>query len=379
MQPPIYLDYMSSTPLDQRVFDAMRPVLTSVHGNPGSDHFFGSKASDCVELARSQVAQVIGASAGEIIFTSGATESNNLAIKGAVDQYARKGKHLITTAFEHSAVKSCFEYLVTQGYEVTWLQPDSAGLISVASLAEAIRPDTILVSIMHANNEIGTVQPIKQIAACLKGKGILLHVDAAQSLGKISVDVNDLGVDLLSMSAHKFYGPQGVGALYVRSKPKIRLSCQLHGGGQENGLRSGTLPVHQIVGMGQACVLVDDCLALESKRLLFYRESLWDMLALCPAIVIHGCRQSRLPGAINFRLKGKTSQMMRAAFPELAMSSMSACAQKKVQPSHVLMAIGLTPAEASGSLRLSFGRQTTDVEFETVQALLSKRLASLVD
>jgi cysteine desulfurase len=368
---PIYLDYMATTPVDPRVCDDMVAVLRDMPGNAGStSHVYGWEAEQAVAKARAQVAALIHADAREVIWTSGATEANNMAIKGAALQYARKGRHLITSCIEHAAVLQCFRHLETQGFEVTYLSPDAKGLISPDQLQQALREDTILVSIMHANNEVGTIQPIAAMGQLLKGRGIVFHVDAAQSLGKIDIDVEAMGVDMLCASAHKCYGPKGVGMLYLRQNPRVRLLPLMHGGGQEHGLRSGTVATHQVVGFGSACALAKAKMHEESARLLSYRESLWDALVSLSQVQINGDRQQRLPGQLHFSVLGQQAEVMMKAMPGLALSSTSACQQEAAEPSHVLLAMGLTPVQAQGSLRLAFGRFSTEDDVATVKKTL---------
>jgi len=373
---PIYLDHMSTTPVDPRVADVMLSTLKSLPGNPSAHtHIYGWQANKAVEEAREQVAKLLSADTRSIVWTSGATEANNLAIKGAVAQYARKGKHLVTTAFEHPAVLACFQYLATQGFDVTTLNPDRKGMINPAQGRDAVREDTILVSVMHANNEIGTVQPIANIAEVLKGKGVSFHVDAAQSVGKIPIDVDEMGVDLLTASGHKCDGPKGVGMLYVRQKPRLRLQPQMHGGKQEQGLRTGTLHTQQMVGFGQASVLAMQKMNEESQRLLSWRNQLWDCLSDLPNVHMNGCREYHLPGHLHFTVANKDAEMLMKAMPELALSTASACQQEASEPSYVLSSIGLSAKQALSSLRLAFGRFTTQSEFDQVQSILKRALS----
>ncbi len=358
---PIYLDHTATTPVDPHIIDVLTRALHELPGNASSiDHVYGWQASQAVQHAREQLADLIGGDPKGVVWTSGATESNNLAIKGCIEHYCRQGKHLITSAIEHASVLQCFQYFSHQGYEVTYLKPDTQGLVHAEQVAQALREDTILVSIMHANNEVGTVQPITEIAEVLQDRGVVFHVDAAQSLGKIPVDIRAMGVDLLSVSAHKCYGPKGVGALYVRQQPRIRLQAQVLGGRQEQGMRSGTLATHQLVGMGESCTIAQSVMVEEAKRLQAWRDMVWDALESMPGVTVNGSRKHHLPGHLHFTVMGKDNAMLINAMPELALSRGSACQQEAAEPSHVLRAMGLSAQQAQSSLRLAFGRFTTE-------------------
>lgn len=363
---PIYLDYMATTPVDPRVVEAMLQYLgpNQHFGNAASHHYYGRMAAVGVEKARAQVAHLIGATEEEVLFTSGATEANNLAIIGAATFYQRKGRHMVTMASEHASVLDTFKYLEKQGFEVTYLKPNLSGLLAVSELEQALRDDTILVSIMQANNEIGVIQDILSFGKLIRSRGIIFHVDAAQSLGKIPIDLYSLPVDLMSFSAHKIYGPKGIGALFVRHSPRIRLNPITFGGSQEGGVRSGTVATHQVVGLGEACYLVGQNLQEEISRLLHLRQCLWDGIKHLPGIELNGSLESRLPGNLNFRFKGLDHQALWVALHSIAFSSASACSASKDQPSHVLQSIGLNSIEAQSAIRLSFGRFTTLSEIE---------------
>nr|WP_029489001.1 IscS subfamily cysteine desulfurase [Fluoribacter dumoffii] len=364
---PIYFDYMATTPVDPLVVERMIRYLgpDGDFGNPSSTtHEFGRVAALAVEQARTQVAQSIHASAQDIVFTSGATEANNLAIIGAAHFYQNKGKHLVTMSTEHKAVLDSFNRLEKDGFTVTYLRPEPNGLLNLERLVEVLRPDTILVSIMHVNNEIGVIQDIGAIGTLLRDKGIIFHVDAAQSAGKLPIDLTQLSVDLMSFSAHKNYGPKGIGALYVRHKPRIRLQPQSFGGGHEGGLRSGTLATHQIVGMGEAFALAESVREVEQSRLLKYRHYLWDGIKHLPGIQLNGDKQKRIAGNLNISFAGLDGDSLLLALNELAVSSTSACSSASIQPSYVLREIGLSDELAQNSIRLSIGRFTKEEEVE---------------
>ncbi len=367
MRFPIYLDYMATTPVDPRVVTAMMSCLEmSGHfGNASSlSHSYGHSAALVIEHARAQVASLIHADPQEIIWTSGATEANNLAIKGAARFYKRKGKHLITCKTEHKAVLDTCAQLQREGFEVTYLQPLSNGLIDLNQLKGAIRDDTLLVSIMHVNNETGVIQDIAAIAELTRARGILFHVDAAQSAGKIPIDLSSMQVDLMSFSGHKIYGPKGIGALYVRRNPRVRLEPLMHGGGQEQGLRSGTLPTHQIVGMGEAFHLAQQEMVEESKRILELRQRLWQGIQRLGDVHVNGDLQQRLPGNLNVSFAGVEGESLLLSFKDLAVSSGSACNSASIEPSYVLRALGLNDALAHSSIRFSMGRFTTRAEID---------------
>lgn len=362
-----YFDYMATTPMDPQVIEAMSECL-GIDGNfanPASNHGLGLKAAQAVDLARRQVADAINASPEEIVWTSGATESDNLAIKGAAQFYQRKGKHLITMHTEHKAVLDCFKFLESDGFEVTYLSPKSDGLIDLEVLKQALREDTILVSIMHVNNEIGVIQPIADIAAILKEKGIVFHVDAAQSMGKTVVDVQAMEADLVSFSAHKAYGPKGVGALYVRSRPRIRLQAQIHGGGHERGFRSGTLATHQLVGMGKAFELAASSQASESHRLQSYFDKILAAMRQLGGVHLNGCQTSRVMNNLSLSFEGVDGESLLYALSDLCVSTSSACTSASIEPSYVIKRLGVNDALAHSTIRLSLGRFTTedDVDF----------------
>lgn len=382
MNLPIYLDYAATTPVDPRVADAMSACLTlqGNFGNPASrSHVYGWRAEEAVEHARRDVADLIGADPREIVWTSGATESNNLALKGAAQARRRagRGNHLITSAIEHKAVLDVCGFLEQDGFEVTYLDPGADGIIDVEQVAAAIRPETSVVSIMHANNEVGTINDIAAIAAVCRARGVWFHVDAAQSAGKIAIDMRAVPVDLLSMSAHKLYGPKGVGALYVRRRPLVDIEPQMHGGGHERGLRSGTLPTHQIVGMGEACRFARAEMESEGARILLLRNQFLSQLKDLPGIVINGDEHRRLPGNINLSFAGIDGEALLLALKGLAVSTGSACTSASLEPSYVLRAMGLGEALAQSAIRFSFGRYTTADEVEQAASLLSDAVSRL--
>ena len=379
MQKPIYFDYLATTPADPRVVEKMVHCLTMEgnFGNPASrSHLYGWKAGQAVENARRQVADLIGADPREIVWTSGATESDNLAIKGVAHFYQKRGKHIITSKIEHKAVLDTCRQLEREGFEVTYLDPGSDGLIAPESVAAALREDTILVSIMHANNEIGTVNDIAGIGEITRNAGVLFHVDAAQSAGKIELDMAQMKVDLLSMSGHKMYGPKGVGVLYVRRKPRVRLEAQMHGGGHERGMRSGTLATHQIVGMGEAAHIAREGMAEEALRLAALRQRFWDGIKDIEEVHINGNIEHHLPGAINVSIAFVEGESLIMSLKDLAISSGSACTSASLEPSYVLRALGLNDELAHSSLRFSFGRFTTeedvDIAIEQLRAAVDK-------
>jgi cysteine desulfurase len=358
---PIYFDYMATTPVDPRVVDQMIKYLgpDGYYGNPASvTHVYGKEAALAVERARGQIADSINASIQDIVFTSGATESDNLAILGSAHFYKNKGKHLVTMSIEHKAVLDSFHQLEKEGFQITYLDPEPDGLLDIQKLEKALRHDTILVSIMHVNNEIGVIQDIVAIGELLRNKGIIFHVDASQSAGKIALDLNQLFVDLMSFSAHKIYGPKGIGALYVRHKPRIRLQALTFGGGHEGGLRSGTLATHQIVGMGLAFVLAESERKEEQIRILNYRKQLWNGIKHLPGIHLNGHEHLRLAGNLNMSFAGLDGDSLVLALNKLAISTTSACSSASIQPSYVLKALGLTDELAQSSIRLSIGRFT---------------------
>ena len=367
VQTPIYLDYLSTTPADPRVVDVMSACLSTegVFGNPASrSHVFGWKAEEAVEDARNHVAELINADPREIVWTSGATESDNLAIKGVAHFYHKKGKHIITSKIEHKAVLDTCRQLESEGYEVTYLDPDERGLTTPEMISAALREDTILVTVMHANNEIGVVNDVAGIGEVCRASGVLLHVDAAQSTGKVPLDMETMKVDLLSMSAHKMYGPKVVGALYVRRKPRVRLEAQMHGGGHERGMRSGTLATHQLVGFGEAARIAREEMAAESYLLSALRQRFWDAISDIPEVHINGDRNQRLPGALNVSFAFVEGESLIMSLRDLAISSGSACTSASLEPSYVLRALGLNDELAHSSLRFSFGRFTTEAEVD---------------
>ena len=371
MHKPVYLDYLATTPVDPRVADKMAACLTleGNFGNPASrSHLFGWQAEQAVENARRQLADLLHADPREIVWTSGATESDNLAIKGVAQQYRERGRHIVTSRIEHKAVLDSCAQLEQEGYEVTYLDPDRHGVVSAESVAGALRSDTLLVSIMHANNEIGTLNPIAEIGEITRAAGVLLHVDAAQSAGKIPLDLGALKVDLLSVSAHKMYGPKGVGALFVRRQPRVRLGAQMHGGGHERGMRAGTLATHQIVGMGEAAEIAASEMPVESERLRGLRERFWEGVRDIPALQINGHPTLRLPGALNLSVAGVEGEALMLSLNGLAVSSGSACTSASLEPSYVLRALGLESGLAHSSLRFSFGRFTREQDVDAAIA-----------
>ncbi len=377
---PIYLDYSATTPVDPRVAQKMIPYLSELFGNPASrSHVFGWEADSAVETAREQVAALVNADPKEIVWTSGATESNNLAIKGAANFYAGKGKHLITVKTEHKAVLDTVRELERQGYTATYLTPLENGLIDLDALKAAIRPDTVLVSVMHVNNEIGVIQDIVAIGNLCREKGIIFHVDAAQSTGKVEIDLKKLPVDLMSFSAHKTYGPKGIGALYVRRKPRIRIEAQMHGGGHERGMRSGTLATHQIVGMGEAFRIAKVEMASENARILVLRNRLLKGLQEIEEAYINGDLEQRVAHNLNVSFNYVEGESLMMAVKNLAVSSGSACTSASLEPSYVLKAIGREDELAHSSIRFSVGRFTTDEDIDYTVALIKSKVGQLRD
>lgn len=379
---PIYLDYMATTPIDPRVIECMIPYMgpDGAFGNPASiTHSYGIVAAKAVERARTQIATLINAFPDEIIFTSGATESDNLALFGAAHFYQNKGKHLLTMSTEHKAVLDSFNQLEREGFEVTYLDPKPDGLLDLEQLEKALRSDTILVSIMHVNNEIGVIQDIAAIANLLQDKGIIFHVDAAQSAGKLPLDLQQIPIDLLSLSAHKNYGPKGIGALYVRHKPRIRLKPMIYGGGHEGGLRSGTLATHQIVGMGEAFALSMADQEEEQARILAYRTQLWDGIKDIPGASLNGDEQKRIAGNLNVSFSGLEGDSLLLALHELAISTASACSSASIQPSYVLRALGVSSELAQSTLRISIGRFTTEEEIEKAVDIIRNQIKRLYE
>ncbi|MFY0657757.1 MAG: IscS subfamily cysteine desulfurase [Neptunomonas phycophila] len=367
MKLPIYFDYSATTPVDPRVAEKMVACLTldGNFGNPASrSHLFGWKAEEAVETARRQVADLINADPREIVWTSGATESDNLAIKGAAHFYQKKGKHIVTSKIEHKAVLDTCRQLEREGFEVTYLDPGSDGLITPEMVGNAVREDTTVVSLMHVNNEIGTITDIAAIGEITRSKGIVFHVDAAQSAGKVVIDMEKMKVDLMSFSAHKAYGPKGIGALYVRRKPRIRLEAQMHGGGHERGMRSGTLPTHQIVGMGEAFRLAKEELEADTAHVLALRERMLDGLKDVEEVHINGSLEQRVPANLNVSFAFVEGESLLMSLKDLAVSSGSACTSASLEPSYVLRALGLSDELAHSSIRFSFGRFTTNEDID---------------
>ncbi|ALV06485.1 IscS subfamily cysteine desulfurase [Roseateles depolymerans] len=377
---PIYMDYGATTPVDPRVVDAMIPWLREHFGNPASrSHAWGWEAEEAVEKARGQVAALINADPREIVWTSGATESNNLAIKGAAQFYKTRGKHLITIKTEHKAVLDTTRELERQGFEVTYLDVQENGLIDLDVLKAAIRPDTILISVMFVNNEIGVIQDIPTIGAMCREKGIVFHVDAAQATGKVEIDMATLPVDLMSLASHKSYGPKGIGALYVRRKPRVRLEAQMHGGGHERGLRSGTLPTHQIVGMGEAFRIAREEMATELPRIKALQQRLLDGLKDIEQVFINGDLTRRVPHNVNASFNFVEGESLIMGIKGIAVSSGSACTSASLEPSYVLRALGRSDELAHSSLRMTIGRFTTEEEIDYAVSLLKDRVAKLRD
>ena len=375
---PIYLDYSATTPVDPRVAQAMIPWLTEHFGNPASrSHAYGWEAEKAVEDAREQVARLVNADAKEIVWTSGAPESNNLAIKGAAQFYKGKGKHIITLKTEHKAVLDTFRELERQGFEATYLDVQENGLVDLSALKDAIRPDTILVSVMFVNNEIGVIQPIAEIGEICREKGIVFHVDAAQATGKVDIDLSKLKVDLMSFSAHKTYGPKGIGALYVRRKPRARLEAQMHGGGHERGLRSGTLATHQIVGMGEAFRIAREEMKTENERVRALRDRLMKGLQDIDATYINGDVEHRVPHNLNISFAYVEGESLIMAIKDVAVSSGSACTSASLEPSYVLRALGRNDELAHSSIRFTIGRFTTEEEVDYTIDLLHKKIGKL--
>ncbi|MBU0917505.1 IscS subfamily cysteine desulfurase [Aquabacterium parvum] len=375
---PIYMDYGATTPCDPRVVDAMIPWLREHFGNPASrTHAYGWEAEEAVERARTQVAELIGADPREIVWTSGATESNNLALKGAAHFYQSRGKHIITVKTEHKAVLDTVRELERQGFEATYLDVKDDGLLDMDALKAAIRPDTILISVMYVNNEIGVIQDIPAIGALCREKGIVFHVDAAQATGKIDIDLNQLPVDLMSLASHKTYGPKGIGALYVRRKPRVRLEAQMHGGGHERGMRSGTLPTHQIVGMGEAFRIAKEEMHAENERIRALQQRLLSGLQGIEQIFVNGDLTQRIPHNLNVSFNYVEGESLIMGIKGIAVSSGSACTSASLEPSYVLRALGRSDELAHSSLRMTIGRFTTEEEVDTVVTTLKERVAKL--
>jgi cysteine desulfurase len=380
MQLPIYLDYSATTPVDPRVADRMIPDLREHFGNPASrSHAFGWEAEKAVEEAREQVARLVNADPREIVWTSGATESTNLAVKGAAHFYKDKGKHLVTVKTEHKATLDTMRELEREGYEVTYLDVRDDGLLDLEAFKAALRPDTILVSVMFVNNEIGVIQDIAAIGEICRSRGIVFHSDAAQATGKVVIDLSQLKVDLMSFSAHKTYGPKGIGALYVRRKPRVRLEAQMHGGGHERGLRSGTLPTHQIVGMGEAFRIAREEMATENERIRMLRDRLLKGLLEIEEVYVNGDLEQRVPHNLNMSFNYVEGESLIMAIKDIAVSSGSACTSASLEPSYVLRALGRSDELAHSSIRFSVGRFTTVEEIDYAVDLIKRKVGKLRD
>ncbi|MCB1827037.1 MAG: IscS subfamily cysteine desulfurase [Coxiellaceae bacterium] len=380
LQLPIYLDYMATTPVDPVVAEVMSACLEKegVFGNPASrTHRYGYEADECVRKAREEVAALINADPREIIWTSGATESDNLAIKGAAYFYQRQGKHIITMSTEHKAVLDTCRYLETKGFEVTYLDPEANGVLNLAKLKAAIRPDTILVSIMHVNNETGVIQDIAAIADIVHQSGAIFHSDAAQSAGKAAIDVRAVKIDLMSFSGHKVYGPKGIGALFVSRSPRIRLEPQMHGGAHQDGLRSGTLPTQQIAGMGTAFRIAKEQFDENHQKIKAKRDRFWKVISALPGIHLNGDEMSAVPNCLNVSVEGVEAESLIIELADIAISSGSACNSANPEPSHVLTAMGLSRDAANRSIRISFGRFTTDDEVDYASQYFCERVNRL--
>jgi cysteine desulfurase len=380
MKQPIYLDYSATTPVDPRVAEKMIPYLTESFGNPASrSHSFGWTAEEAVENAREEVAKLVNCDAKEIVWTSGATESINLALKGAANFYQTKGKHLITVKTEHKATLDTARELERQGFEVTYLEVQENGLIDMAAFNAALRPDTIVVSVMFVNNEIGVIQPIAEIGEICRSRGIIFHVDAAQATGKVVIDLQVLKVDLMSFSAHKTYGPKGMGALYVRRKPRVRLEAQMHGGGHERGFRSGTLATHQIVGMGEAFRIARTEMAAENERIRMLRDKLLAGVKHMEEVYVNGDLEHRVPHNLNVSFNFVEGESLIMGIKELAVSSGSACTSASLEPSYVLRALGRNDELAHSSIRFTIGRFTTEADIDYAIKLIQERIGKLRD
>ncbi len=378
MRLPVYLDYSATTPVDPRVAEKMIPYLTEFFGNAASrSHAFGWKAEQAVEEARAHVAALINADPKEIVWTSGATEGNNLAIKGAAQFYKTKGKHIITQKTEHKAVLDTCRELERQGFEVTYLEVQENGIVDLAKFEAAIRPDTILASIMMVNNEIGVIQPVWQIAEICKKKGVIFHCDAVQGAGRVEIDMQKLKADLLTITAHKIYGPKGIGALYVRRKPRVRIEAQIHGGGHERGFRSGTLATHQIVGFGEAARLAKAEMATENERIRALRDRLLRGIRDVEEAYVNGDLESRIPHNLNVSFNFVEGESLIMAVKDLAVSSGSACTSASLEPSYVLRALGRSDELANSSIRFTLGRFSTEEEIDYAVDLIKKKVAKL--
>ncbi len=378
MNTPIYLDYSATTPIDPRVVDAMLPFLRQDFGNPASrSHSFGWRAEEAVEASRQQVASLVNCDAKELVWTSGATESINLALKGAAHFYKDKGRHIISVKTEHKATLDTCRELEREGYALTLLDVQENGLIDLAALEAAIRPDTILVSVMLVNNEIGVIQDVYAIGELCRARGIIFHIDAAQATGKVAIDLSTLKCDLMSFSAHKTYGPKGIGALFVRRKPRVRLEPLIHGGGHERGMRSGTLPTHQIVGMGEAFRLAQLEMSTENERIRALRDRLWAGLSEMEAVYLNGDLDQRVPHNLNVSFNYVEGESLLMAVKDIAVSSGSACTSASLEPSYVLRALGRSDELAHSSIRFSVGRFTTVEEVDFTIALMKDKVAKL--
>ncbi len=375
---PIYLDYSATTPVDPRVAEKMVPWLTEHFGNPASrSHAYGWEAEEAVENARAEIARLVNCDPKEIVWTSGATESNNLAIKGAAHFYAAKGKHIVTVKTEHKAVLDTVRELERVGFEATYLDPEPTGLVDPAKFEAALRPDTILASVMFVNNEIGVIQPVAALGEICRRRGVLFHVDSAQATGKVPIDLAALKVDLMSFSAHKTYGPKGIGALYVRRKPRVRLEAQMHGGGHEKGLRSGTLPTHQIVGMGEAFRLARLEMATENERIRMLRDRLLAGVKGMEEVYVNGDLEHRVPHNLNVSFNFVEGESLIMGMKELAVSSGSACTSASLEPSYVLRALGRNDELAHSSIRFTIGRWTTEADIDFAVKLIHERIGKL--
>ena len=380
MRLPIYLDYASTTPVDPRVIEKMQDCLSleGNFGNPASrSHIFGWKAEEAVEEARSNVAALVNCDPREIVWTSGATESDNLAIKGAARFYKDKGNHIITSKIEHKAVLDSCRQLEREGFQVTYLDPDNTGIISPTQVLDAITEDTILVSLMHVNNEIGVINDIEGIAEITRPKGIIFHVDAAQSTGKVEIDLKKFKIDLMSFSSHKTYGLKGIGALYASRKPRIRLEAQIHGGGHERGMRSGTLPTHQIVGMGEAFKIAKEDMLSDNKRIKKMRDRFWNELKDIEEVYLNGDTENRANGFMNVSFNFVEGESLMMALKDIAVSSGSACTSASLEPSYVLRALGMKDELAHSSIRFAVGRFTTDEEVDYTVSLVKSAVVKL--
>ena len=375
---PIYLDYSATTPVDKRVAEKMIPWLTENFGNPASrSHGYGWEAEEAVENARAEVAKLVNCDPKEIVWTSGATESDNLALKGAAHFYKTKGKHLVTVKTEHKAVLDTMRELEREGFEVTYLDPQPDGLVDLGKFEAALRPDTIVASVMHVNNEIGVIQPIAEMGEILRKRSIIFHVDAAQSTGKVPIDLQSLKVDLMSFSAHKTYGPKGIGALFIRRKPRVRLEAQMHGGGHEKGFRSGTIPTHQIVGMGEAFRIARVEMATEGERIRMLRDRLLAGFRDMEEIYVNGDLEHRVPHNLNVSFNFVEGESLIMGIKELAVSSGSACTSASLEPSYVLRALGRNDELAHSSIRFTLGRFTTPEDIDFAVKLLRERIGKL--